>query len=76
MAYIAPKPDDNGADEAPAPKKYRVDLARSVGDRLQERQRALAFAKGRWVTMSEIIEDLLDMADTQDRMIADALEGK
>ena len=68
--------DEVSADEAPAYKKVRVDLAPPVHKRLQDRQRALAFARGRWVTFTEVFEELLEMADAQDAMVADALEGK
>jgi hypothetical protein len=68
--------EHDAAEETPAPKKYRADLSRPVGDRLQARQRALSFAKGRWVTLTEVVEDLLDQADITDQLVADALDGK
>ncbi len=41
----------------------KVGVADPVHDRLQARQRQQSAAKDRWVTLSEVIEDLLDQVE-------------
>lgn len=82
--YDAEKAAQAAAEPAPAPgpRKVRIDLTPSVHARLQAYQRAMSFRREAddrartWVTLNEVMEALLDLADTQAKLIAEALEGK
>ena len=77
MTHAAPEPGDDREDErTPRRKKVTVDLSPVTHARLQRYQYQCNVARGRWVTLSEIIDNLLDLADMQAAMVADALEGK